>query len=74
MTRNDALRFTDLVFKILVPLLLMTLGIIGNSINNRLSELSGDVKVLRDELHEQVGEIHVEQAIIKEQLKNIKGG
>lgn len=74
MTRDSAVKATDFAFKILVPVLLLLLGIIGSSINDRLKSLSSDVNSLQKEVQVRIEGLRIEQAILKEQVKSLKGG
>lgn len=74
MTRDSAVKATDFAFKILVPVLLLLLGVIGSSINDRLKSLSSDVNSLQKEVQVRIEGLRIEQAILKEQVKSLKGG
>lgn len=74
MTQENALKVTDLVFKLGVPILLFLLSLVGNSIRGQLDTLSSEIKTLQREVTTQIESIKVDAAILKTRVEVIERG
>jgi hypothetical protein len=74
MTQENALKVTDLVFKLGVPILLFLLGLIGNSIRSQLDTLSTDIRSLQREVTTQIETIKVDAAVLRTRVEVLERG
>jgi len=74
VTQENALKVTDLVFKLGVPILLFLLGLIGNSIRSQLDSLSSDIKSLQKEMTTHIETIKVDAAVLKTRVEVLERG
>jgi len=74
MTQENALKVTDLVFKLGVPILLFLLGLIGSSIRSQLDTLSTDIRSLQREVTTQIETIKVDAAVLRTRVEVLERG